>query len=1000
MSKRVSSHVVHGDLSGITPPSSSSPTLQTIMVKNVQQMDRTVDDEPAQESWEDQITQVNPVLETLDNAKTTRKNNSSHLKLLLVPNPNHYHKVAFDVLGSSPEEKICVYKLTRGIMHSGTVKFKLIFFPPIAADRVAQLMGLNSGKLQRGITRPRVKTGNKLVQKGPFSTVEQNQGFGQHVHAPQGHGWPLKAAIYNNHYVGTMTEAGIQCSDLVHEESEGVGMNAYSKPSASPSKNFHFPQTDRNVHKLPHHQYFGAMPVKPLMNVALQEKKMLKELELRSIMSKTGELTEHVKAEEQTATLSQENNLPIQLQAEQENLLDAEECLAQMMKSKMDLLSQILDMKELMSVSKQILEDLSDLKCDLEGLETTLETEKEKEALDHRVTLTSDLSAQNDSVTKFQKEKRALEEVHQAEITAPFFFTLSQTLQGEENKVNHPTKNNPKPTAQMHELEDKREQEERIHGKVEKAHHKAESDLEMTTDNLNEMKRAKLGRSCPYIEELEEDLKAEHAVRTQLNSDAHVHKLEDILSEANAQLAEVEKSQAEINAIRLQGKFLDSFVQCYLPLILLFPYISSNSGSPALQLSWEHKEAQSRLNQIVYIKSSLTSQADDLRQLDEESKSCTAAVVSLADTKRHLDLMKEPEEESKAELQCLVSKLNTEVTIWRTKYRTDAIERTKELEETKTALAVRLQEAQETAESVQARAANTEKTKQRLQKEAENLTVNLEKANAAGAALDKKQRAFDKMLAEWQQKTQELQVAVDSSQKEYTTENFELKTAYEESLEHLESMKKENKALQEEIKDLINQLGEGGKSIHELRKRRLELEKDELQVALEEAESSLEAEESKLICVQLKRAQVKVDTDRRHEKEEFETTRNNHQHATESLQASLEIEADAEALRLKKIDTDLTSTEMQLDHTNRNNSELVRTLTKLPQHFKDLRIQADDAAGQREELQEQYVPPLPAQTELEEAQTAWRAASTLTNSRSRQRSWRRHNELNVHVRRK
>lgn len=119
----------------------------------------------------------------------------------------------------------------------------------------------------------------------------------------------------------------------------------------------------------------------------------------------------------------------------------------------------------------------------------------------------------------------------------------------------------------------------------------------------------------------------------QLNSHAHVHQLEDNLAEANAQLAAVEESQAENKAIRLQGKFLDSFVQCYLPRILLFPYISSSSGSPALspladlpnpslslqshwissslaslcscctakmsQLSWEHQEAQSRLNQTV-----------------------------------------------------------------------------------------------------------------------------------------------------------------------------------------------------------------------------------------------------------------------------------------------------------------------------------------------------------------------------------------------------------------
>ncbi|KAM9222598.1 LOW QUALITY PROTEIN: uncharacterized protein MYH16 [Leptosomus discolor] len=381
--------------------------------------------------------------------------------------------------------------------------------------------------------------------------------------------------------------------------------------------------------------------------------------------------------------------------------------------------------------------------------------------------------------------------------------------------------------------------------------------------------------------------------KSELNSDAHAHKPEDNLSEANAQLAEVEKSQAENNAIRLQAK-----------------------------TSW-----LSRLNQIVHIKISLTLQAEDFkRQLDEESKPCTAAVVSLANTKPDLDAMKEQleeEEESKAELQCLVSKLNAEVTIWRIKYRTDAIERTKELEETKRAMAVRLQETEKTAESVQAWVANMEKTKQSLQNEVEDLPVHLEKANAACAALDKKQRAFDKMLAEWQEKGKEPQVEVDSFQKEYTTENSELQTAYDESLEHLESVKKESKALREEIKDLINQLGEGGReSIHELQKMRLEIEKDELQVALEEAESSLEAEESKLICIQLQVAQVKAAIDRRREKEGFETTRNNHQRAIESLQVSLETEAkDAEALTLKKVGTDLTSMEMHLHRAHRNNTK-------------------------------------------------------------------------------
>ncbi|KAM9292169.1 LOW QUALITY PROTEIN: uncharacterized protein MYH16 [Morus bassanus] len=1204
------------------------------------------------ESLEDQIIQVSPALETLDNAKTTWKANLSEFTLVAQARwlGLTLRAVAFDVLGFSPEDRICVYKLTRGIMDLGTMKFKqkpreeqaevesmeinMLIFPPIMADKVTQLMGLKSVELQRGITSARTRDlermcmfpkatdtlkaakNNHLGKSPSFLKPKGGQGKGEEAHfehcgalrwhvyqgmslkskniiSPQHPflwkscrilysgqmGFPCITAWLqknedplNEAVVGLLQKSSMPLLWVLFKEEEAAGRvnvmqyNQYCQLNVSELVNYlmtalhstspHFihcivpndfeqsvtlsmrnprryqslnpsiippgfvdskkaselllgptdlggersrrlPRTPGSNSLLSSNIFFCAgilatledMKDEPLakvmtmlqchahgflMRIEMDNSAGFLDMELRSIMSKTQELTEHTGAEEQIATLSQEkNDLPIQLQAEQENLLDAEECLAQMMKSKTDEPDPGYDRAD-MSASRQKLKDLSDLKCDLEGLETTLtKTEKEKQALDQRVTLTSDLSAQNDSVTKFQKEKRALEEVYNCK----------------ENKVNQLTKNNSKPTTQMHELEGKWEQE-KTRGKVKNAHHRAESDLKMLTiANLSEMK-AKLGRGCKEAHTLrswkktwklsvlwrnKEDCLEEAGVATtaqiqnckqeagllklllgleeaalqseamgsvlcrkhtglrrrwqsswripkvkanletdkevtkaemddlsvsmeslqksKLNSDAHVHRLEDYLS-ANAQLAEVEKSQAEINASRLQGKFLDSFVQCYLPLILLFPYISSNSGSPALQLSREHEEAQSRHNQIVHIKISLTLQADDFkRQPDEESESCPTAVVSLANTKHDLDPVKEleEEEENKAELQCLVSKHNTEIIIWRTKYKTDAIERTEELEETKTKLSVRLQEA-ETAESVQAWVTNTKKTKrtslltsrrQEIQPFKSTSSTSLitwywkpllqyQWGNAACAALDKKQRAFDKMLAEWQQKCKELQVEMDSSQKECThLKNFELKTACEESLEHLESMREGNRTLQEEIKDLINQLEEGGVSIHELQKMRLEIEKDELQVALEEAESSLEVEESKLICIQLKRAQVKADIDRTHEKEDFETTRNNHQHAIESLQVSLETEVkgSAETLRLNKMDTDLTSTEMQLDHANEN-GELVRTPTKLQQHVK---------------------------TELEEVQTRLEGSEHCHKLLEQVEVIERHNKLNVHM---
>ena len=65
--------------------------------------------------------------------------------------------------------------------------------------------------------------------------------------------------------------------------------------------------------------------------------------------------------------------------------------------------------------------------------------------------------------------------------------------------------------------------------------------------------------------------------------------------------------------------------------------------------------------------------------------------------------------------------------------------------------------------------------------------------------------------------------------------------------------------------------------------------------------------------------------------------RKNHARAVESLQASLEAETKgrAEAMRMKKkMEGDLNEMEIQLEHANRNNAELVKTLKKLQQQIK------------------------------------------------------------------
>merc|ERR1711892_61436 len=111
----------------------------------------------------------------------------------------------------------------------------------------------------------------------------------------------------------------------------------------------------------------------------------------------------------------------------------------------------------------------------------------------------------------------------------------------------------------------------------------------------------------------------------------------------------------------------------------------------------------------------------------------------------------------------------------------------------------------------------------------------------------------------------------------YSSELFRLKAAQDEAVEQLDIVKRENKNLADEIKDLLDQLGEGGRSIHDLDKqrRRLEQEKEELQAALEEAEATLEMEENKVLRAQLELAQVKQEIDRRvaEKEDEFNNTR-------------------------------------------------------------------------------------------------------------------------------
>merc|ERR1719348_1611343 len=104
------------------------------------------------------------------------------------------------------------------------------------------------------------------------------------------------------------------------------------------------------------------------------------------------------------------------------------------------------------------------------------------------------------------------------------------------------------------------------------------------------------------------------------------------------------------------------------------------------------------------------------------------------------------------------------------------------------------------------------------------------------AALRTWAKQFDKVIGEMKGKVERLSYDLDVSQKETrnaSSELFKAKSAYEETMLQLEEVRRENKTLSNEIKDIMDQISEGGRSIHEIDKirKRLEAEKLELQSA-------------------------------------------------------------------------------------------------------------------------------------------------------------------------
>merc|ERR1712158_868 len=375
------------------------------------------------------------------------------------------------------------------------------------------------------------------------------------------------------------------------------------------------------------------------------------------------------------------------------------------------------------------------------------------------------------------------------------------------------------------------------------------------------------------------------------------------------------------------------------------------------------QEMENSANMLSKLKLTLADQLDEARAVaDHEAKERQSLLGKFRNAEHEVAGMQDHYQEEISAKENLGRSLNKalgEADMLRVRYEKEGVAKAEELEMAKLKMQARLSEADSTADQLKAKLAQLDKARAKLASDLEAQAQALDQAQILNLAMEKKAKQFDRIVGEWKSKVDSIGMDLDSAQKETrnaSSELFRVKSAYEEAVLQLDEVRRENKNLSNEIKDIMDQISEGGRSIHEIDKicKRLEAEKMELEAALSEAEGALEQEENKVLRAQLELTQVRQEIERRiaEKEEEFASTKKNMGKALESMQAAVETEAKgkAEALRMKKkLEGDVIDLDCSLEHANAANAETQRNIKTYQLGLREAqsKLEAEQVAKER-----------------------------------------------------
>merc|ERR1712186_264852 len=176
-------------------------------------------------------------------------------------------------------------------------------------------------------------------------------------------------------------------------------------------------------------------------------------------------------------------------------------------------------------------------------------------------------------------------------------------------------------------------------------------------------------------------------------------------------------------------------------------------------------------------KISLGTQLEDTKKLADGEARDRAALLTkfkaLVSESENLRMKIDEESEKKNDVLKALSKAQSEIQLWKSKYETEALGRIDELESGKSKLAAKVAEAEENIEALNAKIGSAEKSAARMNSELEELAMEYERTHAAACITEKRGKNFDKVVGEWKAKAEDLHAELDACHSECRNFNAE-----------------------------------------------------------------------------------------------------------------------------------------------------------------------------------------------------------------------------------